>query len=116
MKAVTREELGAFLDGTVDPASFDHDAHVRMARTILEGHDFLEAAHIYDCGLRRITRRAGDESKRSVTKTLAFLSIIAETGDKPESGALSKWYSAERLEDPAGRDRFLMPDGFREAD
>ena len=109
-----RQELAAFLDGTVDPASFDHHAHVRMAKAVLEHHEFLEAAWIYDRSLRKITAAAGDDAKRSVTKTLAFLSIIAETGGRPESGVLARWYSPERLEDPVGRDVFLMPDGFRE--
>ena len=111
---VDREQLRSFLDGTLDPATFDHGAHVRMARAVLAGHDFLEAAYIYDRSLRRISARAGDDSKRSVTKTLAFLSIIAETGLRPDSGALAKWYSPERLEDPAAGDRFLMPDGYRD--
>ncbi len=112
-ESVEHDELRSFLDGTLDPATFNHGAHVRVARAVLAGHEFLEAAWIYDRGLRRITARAGDDSKRSVTKTLAFLSIIAETGSRPESGALARWYSAARLEDPAGRDAFLMPDAYR---
>jgi len=60
-----------------------------------------------------ITAKAGQDAKRSLTKTLAFLSLIAETGEAPTSDALSQWYSDARLADPAGRDRFLMPDRFR---
>ena len=113
MNPEVRKELEEFLDGTIEADGFDHRAHVRMARLVLEHHDFLEAALIYDRSLRRITARAGDDSKRSVTKTLAFLSILAETGTDPGSAALAKWYSPQRLADPAGRDSFLMPDGFR---
>ena len=116
MKPIIDGELGAFLEGRLDPASFNHGAHIRVAKALLEHHEFLEAAWIYDQGLGRITKRAGVEAKRSVTRTLAFLSIIAETGADPERNALSKWYSPERLDDPVARESFLMPDTFREED
>jgi len=110
---MVKSELECFLDGSLDPARFDHAAHVRMAKALLAQYDFLEAAHLYDQALAVITAKAGQDAKRSLTKTLAFLSLIAETGEAPTSDALSQWYSDARLADPAGRDRFLMPDRFR---
>ena len=104
------EELAAFMDGSMDAAGFDHGAHIRVARRIIAGHDFLEAVYLYDQGLRKITERLGVPAKRSVTKTVAFMSLIAETGDKPASNRLADWYSPSRLEDTKGRDLFLMPD------
>lgn len=104
--------LDAFLAGETDPALFDHAAHVDMARRLLARVDFLEAARLYDRALARITQRAGVPEKRSVTKTLAFLAIIAETGEAPSARQLDTWYSPDRLADPAARDRFLMPDRF----
>jgi len=112
MKESLETELSQFLDGTIDPAKFDHAAHVRVAQALLEQHSFLRAAQMYDEALSVITAKAGQETKRSLTKTLAFLSLIAETGTAPASGVLSQWYSDQRLSDPAGRDRFLMPDRF----
>lgn len=106
------EALEAFLAGETDPAQFGHAAHVEMARRLLARVDFLEAARLYDRALARITLKAGVPEKRSVTKTLAFLAIIAETGEAPSARRLDTWYSADRLADPAARDRFLMPDRF----
>lgn len=105
-------ELSAFLDGSLDASGFDHGAHVRIARRMLDQHDFLEAAYLYDQGLRKITERLGVPEKRSVTKTLAFMSLIAEGGQGLSSQSLSIWYSDGRLGNPAGRDCFLMPDRF----
>lgn len=104
------DALQDFLEGKSDPAGFTHAEHVAMAKRLLAGHDFLEAALLYDRALAKITRRAGVPEKRSLTKTLAFLSLIAETGEAPPTHALSAWYSAQRLADPRGRDSFLMPD------
>lgn len=104
------DELAAFMDGTLDASAFDHGAHVRVARRMLDGHDFLKAVWLYDQGLRKITDRLGVPEKRSVTKTLAFMSLIAEGKQRPSSQSLSAWYSDDRLDDPAGRNKFLMPD------
>ncbi len=110
MSAEQDIELKTFLDGSMEASAFDHGAHIRVAKRILAGHDFLEAVFLYDQGLRKITERLGVPEKRSVTKTVAFMSLIAESGGMPGSGALSRWYSDDRLNDTAGRDMFLMPD------
>lgn len=104
--------LEAFLAGQTDPARFGHAEHVDMARRLLDRFDFLDAALRYDRALARITERAGVPEKRSVTRTLAFLALIRETGEAPPPGALDTWYSPDRLADPDGRDAFLMPDRF----
>jgi|GEM_PF-6100975 len=106
------DALDAFLAGDIDPAQFGHAAHVEMARRVLDRFDFLDAVRLYDRALARITQRAGVPEKRSVTKTLAFLAVIRETGEPPSARLLDTWYSADRLADPAGRDAFLMPDRF----
>lgn len=106
------DPLQEFLAGRTDPAIFDHAAHIAMARRLLDGHDFLQAALLYDGALRAITERAGAPQKRSLTKTLAFLSLIAEEGKAPPGRALEAWYSPERLADPRSREIFLMPDRY----
>jgi hypothetical protein len=107
------DALEDFLAGRTDPASFTHAEHVAKARRLLAGHPFLEAAMLYDRALAKITARAGAPEKRSLTKTLAFLSLIAEHDAPPSGRALETWYSPERLADPRGRDVFLMPDRTR---
>lgn len=105
-------ELDAFLAGRTDPSTFSHAAHVRIAQGLLARTSFLDAALLYDQALARITARAGVPQKRSVTKTLAFLSLIREGGGIPHPQTLDTWYSPARLADPASRDTFLMPDRF----
>jgi hypothetical protein len=103
--------IDSFLAGTVDPDSFDHDAHIKTASSLLRNYEFLEAAYLYDKGIRQIAKSAGAEDKRSVTMTLAFLSLIAE-GKTPARNALNTWYSQARLDDPVARQQFVLPDQF----
>lgn len=112
MTETSDDGFDAFLQGKIDPAAFDHKAHIRYAQCLLEGHDFLEAAYLYDRSLRQITNQLGIPEKRSVTKTLAFMSLIAEAETSPTPSALDIWYSRARLNSPASRDHFLMPDRF----
>jgi hypothetical protein len=104
----------AFLNGSLSPTGFDHRAHVHVARTLLSGHSFLEAAALYDRGLEQITTKAGVPAKRSVTKTIAFLALIAESDIQPGPGALSRWYSKQRLDCEMASDQFVMPDQYIE--
>ena len=110
--ATQSDLLAQFIDGTIDPAGFGHDEHIAIARSLLDRYPFLEAVQIYDACIGAIAERAGFAEKRSVTKTLAFMSLIAETGSAPGKAVLERWYSQERLNSAQARDRFLMPDRF----
>jgi hypothetical protein len=103
-------EIEAFLDSNLDISKFDHLAHVDMAKHLLRHHEFLEAVWIYDRAITGIANKAGTPSKRSVTKTLAFISLIAETEVCPDKSALDRWYSAARLNSEAASRQFMMPD------
>lgn len=105
-------ELQRFLDGTLDPSGFNHAAHIRVAEGLLAGHEFLEAAWLYDRGIRAVAAKAGAPGKRSVTKTLAFLALIAG-GERPGPAALARWYSDERLASETSHARFVMPDRYQ---
>jgi hypothetical protein len=102
----------AFLDGSLSPGAFNHAEHVRVAQSLLADHSFLQAAVLYDHGLEQITRKAGVPAKRSITKTISFLALIAESKVQPGPDALARWYSPERLDSEIARDRFLMPDQY----
>ena len=101
--------LDAFLQGRTEAASFDHAAHIDIARMLLDRYEFLQAVHLYMQGLAAITRKADVPEKLSLTKTLAFLSLIAD-GQTPDRDALKAFYSSDRLSDPKSRTIFLMPD------
>jgi hypothetical protein len=118
--------LRTFLHGETDAASFHHTDHVRMAFEILSHHpNFVTAATAYSSSLRKIAARAGNANAYHETITLAFLSLIAErmasasfdsfaafavgNADLLDKGALTRWYSAERLGSPVARATFVLP-------
>jgi hypothetical protein len=105
----------AFLAGSLNPSRFDHQSHIRVAKALLANHSFLEAAFLYDRGIERLTKEAGIPERRSVTKTIAFLALIAETNEQPGRDVLARWYTPERLNSEIARDRFVMPDQFIES-
>jgi hypothetical protein len=51
-----------------------------MVQHLLKHHDFLEAVWIYDQAIKKMTCKTGVPKNRSVTKTLAYMSLIVETG------------------------------------
>jgi hypothetical protein len=118
--------LREFLHGETDAASFHHADHVRMAFEILSHHpDFVAAAGAFAPALRKIAARAGNASAYHETITLAFLSLIAErlacnsygnfeqfaraNADLLDKGALTRWYSTERLGSSVARATFVLP-------
>lgn len=105
-------ELQRFLAGECDPAAFGHDAHVAMAGPCWTGTIFSRRPVFTIAPSPASPSAPASREKRSLTRTLAFLSLIAETGQDPGRHALEAWYSPQRLAEPRGRDSFLMPDRF----
>ncbi len=112
--------IKAFEAGTLDPAAFDHRAHVEAAIALRRRTDFLDAATRYQRGIVQIAAKAGAPDKANVTITLAFLSLIAERMEcaddvlsaHPElldSKLLARRYAPERLDAPLARRVLLLP-------
>lgn len=113
-------------DGTLDPAEFDHAAHVGVAYEALSRYEFFAALAMLADGLRDLARRAGVEDKFNATVTFAFTSLIAERmqqspaadaerflQDNPdllERGVLAPWYSSQRLQQGMARRLAVLPD------
>ena len=126
--AALREELAAFEAGAVSPDAFDHEAHVRVAWTMLGTADLDECLRRYPLALKRITRRLGVPEKFHATVTGFLLLLIAERrAAMPEaswtafrkanldlmsgsSRLLSRHYSSDRLQGKLARSQFLLPD------
>lgn len=70
--------VDAFESATIDPALFDHEAHVYVAWLYLQafGHD--EAPRRFDAALQRFTRKIGAAAKYNAMITWLFLKLIAE--------------------------------------
>ena len=119
-------ELVRFIRGEVDPRTFAHSEHVRMAFEMLRRHDFAATAFHYSSALRAMTAKIGKPEVFHQTTTIAFLALIAERlqagepADFTEFAAanpdlmlksvLKRWYSPERLASKAARATFVLPD------
>jgi|SRR6185437_8607401 len=119
-------ELGRFVRGEIDPRTFPHAEHVRMAFEMLRRHDFAATALHYSQALRAMTAKIGKPEAFHQTTTIAFLALIAErlagggqedfaafaaaNPDVMSKSALAPWYSAERLATSEARRTFVLPD------
>jgi hypothetical protein len=77
-----------FLAHRVEPAGFDHLAHVRVAWLLLEQFPFELAMQKFEAGAMDLATRAGVPEKYHATITRALMQIIAADRD---SGALLCW-------------------------
>lgn len=121
-------ELTSFLRGEIDPATFPHREHVRIAFEMLRRLDFAESVWQFSRTLRAMATKAGRPQAFNQTVTIAFLALIGErveqvgTADfgaferaNPDvfgMNALARWYPPERLASAAARRTFLLPDRF----
>jgi hypothetical protein len=119
-------ELARFMRGEIDPATFPHREHVRVAFEMLKRHDFPETALLFSRTLRAMAEKAGRPEAFHQTVTIAFLSLIAErvegggaadfaafaqaNSDLLDKSVLNRWYGAERLASEAARRTFLLPE------
>ena len=119
-------ELARFIRGEVDPRTFPHSEHVRMAFEMLRRHDFAQTALHYSGALRAMTAKIGKPEVFHQTTTIAFLALIAErlgagghagfeefaaaNPDLMTKSVLKRWYSPERLASDVARATFVLPD------
>jgi hypothetical protein len=110
----------------VDPARFDHEAHLFVARLFLAHFPEREAGDRFSRALRRLTLAAGAPEKYHATVTGFYLRVIARrvaarpddsweafragNADLFDGSALASSYSRQRLASAAARRRFLEPD------
>jgi hypothetical protein len=118
-----QEFIDAFAAGRLDPASFDHRAHLRAPFLLLRSMPFLEACIAMRNGLQVLAGKIGKADLYHETVTVAFMALVAERTPAEdwegfiahhpalcERGLLDAWYSKERLASTAARARFTMPD------
>ncbi len=70
------ELIDAFERGAIDPASFDHRAHLRVAWSYLRALPLEQAIARYVDGLKRLTTRFGVPHKFHATMTWAYLIVV----------------------------------------
>jgi hypothetical protein len=120
-----RITLELFEAGAIDNSTFHHADHVRLAYELLGECEFEIAVARYAGALRRICASGGHPEKFHMTKTIGFLSVIAERrlrGGIPEWGEFSarhddlfdralleRWYNSADLETALAREVFVLP-------
>ncbi len=111
-----------------DVEGFDHTAHVYVAWQYVRSYDLLTAIGRYRDTLMRLTRKLGVPDKYHETITWFYMVAVSEgaRGRCREDWALfrksnpalfarnpsavSRHYSSERLDSPAARAAFVLPD------
>lgn len=118
--------LRAFETGTLDPATFDHRAHVRVAYLYLRRRSFDETVAQLRQGLQALARAGGKPESYHETVTVAFTAMIQERIERPPHAEdfddfvarnpdltrrdlLEPIYRA-KLSDPLARRVFVLPD------
>ena len=112
----------------VEPAEFDHEAHIYVAWSYLKEFDLLASIDRYRTVLRRLTQKFGVPNKYHETITWFYMIGVSEraTGDaaadwkafkanNPEMFARSpsiigRFYSDARLKSEEARRTFVLPD------
>ena len=112
----------------VDPATFDHQAHIYVAWRYLQQHDLLESIARYRSVLRRLTANLGVPGKYHETITWFYMIGVSEraTGDAASDWEtfrndnadlfakgptiIQRFYSEDRLMSEKARQTCVLPD------
>jgi hypothetical protein len=112
----------------VDPAEFDHEAHLYVAWSYLKQFDLLASIDRYRSTLRRLTQKFGVPDKYHETITWFYLIQVGERaagnaasdwlGFKEENrdlfarnpGIIRRYYSESRLRSEVASEIFVLPD------
>jgi hypothetical protein len=128
--SLTHQELyTALRDNKLDPGSFDHESHIRLAWYYLSRWPYDKACERFNRHFLRFIVKAGAEGKYHKTITDALLQLIASHLEdeqcrsdweyfKQEApplfvdayGLLQRFYSIELLESDMARKEFKQPD------
>ncbi len=114
--------------GRIDPADFNHTAHIYVGWCYLQKLDVIDAIDRFRSALKRLTIKLGVPGKYNETITWFFMLMIAERRRGPaandwacfrdanpellvsSSAILQRYYSQDRLTSPTARELFLLPD------
>lgn len=133
MLAASRLNDAAFIQALeslqLDPATFNHRQHLRLAWIYLGRLPLRAAAHGCADRIREFAGHHGAPRKFHLTMTLALMHLIQERRQQAPAaedfaqfcarnpdllgnarGLLGRYYSAARLNDPAACSEFMTPD------
>jgi len=81
----TEYTIEVFEAGDVDPARFDHEAHIYVGWLYMTTYDRAEAIARFDAALRRLTEKIGAADKYNAMITWLFLLLIDERAREGEN-------------------------------
>src|SRR5260370_37169419 len=85
----------AFEACKLDPASFHHADHIRLAWLYVRRHGPAKAETLLIDGIRKFAQRAGAPQKFHHTTTIAWTRLVAAACGKSNSGgSFSEWIKA----------------------
>ncbi len=88
-----------FERGAVDPALFDHEAHVYVAWLYVSRFGRQQAIARFDAALKRLVRKIGAERKYNAMITWLFLVLIADRARQGEDWGAFRRRNADLIED-----------------
>lgn len=80
----TRYSIDRFEAGDIDPALFDHEAHIYVGWLYTNALPRDEAIARFDAALRRLTKKIGATSAYNAMITWLFLLLIDERAQESE--------------------------------
>lgn len=119
--------IAAFEAGTIDPDTFDHEAHVFLAWLYLDRYELTESIRRFTTSLRQLTKKLGMPGKYHQTITWFFILLTAERRETTRGkgwfefrrenddlfscrAILDRYYSRALLASEQARSTFLLPD------
>ena len=93
-----------FETGDIDPATFDHEAHIYVAWQYIGAYERNAAIARFDTALRRLTRKIGATEKYNAMITWLFLLLIAERARTGEDWSAFRTRNSDLFDEcPRGR-------------
>jgi len=88
-----------FENSDVDPARFDHEAHIYVGWLYVKAFPRHEAISRFDAALKRLTTKVGADKKYNAMITWLFLLLIDERAQEDENWPAFRTRNADLFED-----------------
>ncbi len=94
--------IARFEAGDIDPACFDHAAHIFIAWLYVHAYPGKEAVTRFDAALQKFTSRIGARAKYSAMVTWLFMLLIIERARPGETWGEFRDRNADLFDDCPG--------------
>lgn len=94
----TEYTIERFEAGDIDPARFDHEAHIYVGWLYMSRYDRADAIARFDAALRRLTEKIGAAGKYNAMITWLFLLLIDERAKEGENWSTFRARNSDLIE------------------